>query len=64
MLALKTILASALLTSLVSAIPIAGDATIVKKQSIPYGTIIESCTVPGNVAITFDDGPYVYTVSA
>ncbi len=30
-------------------------------SSVPFGTIIESCTVPGTVALTFDDGPYIYT---
>ena len=30
-------------------------------SSVPYGTIIDSCTVPGTVALTFDDGPYIYT---
>lgn len=30
-------------------------------SSIPIGTIINSCTVPGTVALTFDDGPYIYT---
>jgi peptidoglycan/xylan/chitin deacetylase (PgdA/CDA1 family) len=24
-------------------------------------SIINSCTVPGVVALTFDDGPYIYT---
>lgn len=28
---------------------------------VPYGTIIKHCTVPGVVALTFDDGPYMYT---
>ncbi|KAL2858039.1 hypothetical protein BJY01DRAFT_242105 [Aspergillus pseudoustus] len=27
----------------------------------PYGTYITSCYVPGAVALTFDDGPYIYT---
>ena len=30
-------------------------------SSIPVGSIISSCTVPGTVALTFDDGPYIYT---
>lgn len=30
-------------------------------NAVPYGAIIEHCTVPGVVALTFDDGPYVYT---
>ena len=28
---------------------------------VPLGTIIEHCTVPGVVALTFDDGPYYHT---
>lgn len=30
-------------------------------SSVPIGTIIQSCTVPGTVALTFDDGPFRYT---
>lgn len=29
--------------------------------NVPYGTNILKCTVPGKVALTFDDGPYIYT---
>lgn len=29
--------------------------------SIPYGQVITSCTVPGTMALTFDDGPWKYT---
>ncbi|KAF3767258.1 family 4 carbohydrate esterase, partial [Cryphonectria parasitica EP155] len=29
--------------------------------SVPYGQIITSCSVPGTVALTFDDGPWRYT---
>lgn len=28
---------------------------------MPYGTEIFHCTVKGKVALTFDDGPYIYT---
>lgn len=28
---------------------------------IPYGQVITSCTVPGTMALTFDDGPWKYT---
>lgn len=36
---------------------------IIKRQqsSIPYGLIITHCNRPGVVALTFDDGPYIYT---
>lgn len=29
--------------------------------SIPYAEVITSCTVPGTLALTFDDGPWRYT---
>ncbi|KAI9375207.1 hypothetical protein BJX61DRAFT_193579 [Aspergillus egyptiacus] len=29
--------------------------------SVPYGTYIHHCYTPGAVALTFDDGPYIYT---
>jgi len=32
-----------------------------KRQGLPVGTIINSCTVSGVAAITFDDGPGPYT---
>jgi peptidoglycan/xylan/chitin deacetylase (PgdA/CDA1 family) len=31
------------------------------KRTLPLGTVIYSCTVSGTVALTFDDGPYIYT---
>ncbi|KAL4941835.1 hypothetical protein BDV06DRAFT_173240 [Aspergillus oleicola] len=32
-----------------------------RATQIPYGVYIHHCYVPGTVAITFDDGPYMYT---
>ncbi|KAK5395803.1 hypothetical protein LTR79_006556 [Exophiala xenobiotica] len=32
-----------------------------KIGSVPYGSVIYGCAVPGDIAITFDDGPYIYT---
>lgn len=29
--------------------------------SVPYGQVINSCTAPGTIALTFDDGPWTYT---
>lgn len=29
--------------------------------NVPYGVSISHCSVPGKVALTFDDGPYIYT---
>lgn len=31
------------------------------RSNVPVGTIITRCTQPGTVALTFDDGPYIYT---
>jgi peptidoglycan/xylan/chitin deacetylase (PgdA/CDA1 family) len=39
------------------------DKKLHRKSTIPIGTIINSCTVPGTIALTFDDGPYIYTAS-
>jgi peptidoglycan/xylan/chitin deacetylase (PgdA/CDA1 family) len=34
------------------------------EKRVPVGTVIESCNkVAGQVALTFDDGPYIYTES-
>ncbi|KAK4097494.1 carbohydrate esterase family 4 protein [Parathielavia hyrcaniae] len=32
-----------------------------RDTSVPRGVIINHCTVPGVVALTFDDGPFFYT---
>lgn len=32
-----------------------------KLGSTPYGVSIKDCGIPGKVALTFDDGPYIYT---
>lgn len=32
-----------------------------KLGSTPYGVSIRDCGIPGKVALTFDDGPYIYT---
>jgi peptidoglycan/xylan/chitin deacetylase (PgdA/CDA1 family) len=40
------------------------SAHVVGKRSLPFdGTIYTACTTPGVVALTFDDGPYIYTQS-
>lgn len=33
----------------------------VHTTKLPVGAILNQCTVPGTVALTFDDGPYIYT---
>jgi hypothetical protein len=36
--------------------------TIGKRNSpVPFGAILDRCVIPGTVALTFDDGPFVYT---
>lgn len=30
-------------------------------EEVPYGSIITACRVPGTVALTYDDGPGLYT---
>ncbi|PLB37872.1 chitin deacetylase [Aspergillus candidus] len=30
-------------------------------SSVPYGVMIQQCTQPGVIALTFDDGPFTYT---
>ncbi|KAL0474147.1 hypothetical protein QR685DRAFT_570105 [Neurospora intermedia] len=30
-------------------------------RAVPTGQVITHCTIPGIVALTFDDGPYIYT---
>lgn len=32
-----------------------------RQSSVPVGSIITACTVAGDFALTFDDGPYAYT---
>lgn len=32
-----------------------------RASSVPYGTVITSCTQANTFALTFDDGPYEYT---
>jgi hypothetical protein len=60
MASLKAIVTTAVLSALASASPV----EIEKRQSsVPFGTVIYSCTVPGSFALAFDDGPYIYTVS-
>lgn len=46
-----------------SQFPAPHAADFVKRQQspIPYGIIITHCNSPGVVALTFDDGPYIYT---
>ncbi|KAG0284109.1 hypothetical protein BGZ96_011522 [Linnemannia gamsii] len=48
--------------ALVSAVPVTSSSTspFLQKRSGP-APVIYRCTVPGTIAITFDDGPFLYT---
>jgi peptidoglycan/xylan/chitin deacetylase (PgdA/CDA1 family) len=50
------------LLAIVAASPMQPVQNVKKRQSsVPYGVIINGCTVPGTVSLAFDDGPYIYT---
>jgi peptidoglycan/xylan/chitin deacetylase (PgdA/CDA1 family) len=42
-------------------IPALPDPPYNKTTHIPFGTVLNHCSVPGSIALTFDDGPYIYT---
>lgn len=37
------------------------NQTIVRRSAVPFGAYIDRCSVPGTIALTFDDGPHVFT---
>lgn len=39
----------------------ASDLHNIHSTQLPTGAILNQCMVPGTVALTFDDGPYIYT---
>jgi len=54
----------AIFVASLAAVALASPVRPKKRQSsIPIGVIINSCTVKGTVALTFDDGPYIYTAN-
>jgi peptidoglycan/xylan/chitin deacetylase (PgdA/CDA1 family) len=51
-----------LVSSAIAGLALAHPHPHSKRGSVPVdGKIILSCTVPGVVALTFDDGPFIYT---
>ena len=30
-------------------------------SAVPFGAVVDRCVIPGTVALTFDDGPFIYT---
>jgi peptidoglycan/xylan/chitin deacetylase (PgdA/CDA1 family) len=51
---------SSVFTLLTAALVITATPLSEKRQTPPSATIYSSCTVPNTVALTFDDGPYIY----
>ncbi|CAI7619908.1 unnamed protein product [Penicillium glandicola] len=54
------------ITTLSQAVPTSANSntaktTQLKASELPVGAIITQCTIPGTIALTFDDGPYIYT---
>lgn len=37
------------------------NITQLNSSDLPVGAIITHCNTPGTIALTFDDGPYIYT---
>lgn len=37
------------------------NTTSKSASAVPFGAVIDHCTVPGTIALTFDDGPYMFT---
>ncbi|GAB1320879.1 Carbohydrate Esterase Family 4 [Madurella fahalii] len=61
---LPTLLSIGLFLARAQAAPASGSTNGLGRRvanTVPLGFIIEHCTVPGVVALTFDDGPYIYT---
>ncbi|CAZ79457.1 unnamed protein product [Tuber melanosporum] len=48
-------------TSTTSSTPTSSPGARLKVGSVPYGMDIYSCSRPGTIALTYDDGPWVYT---
>lgn len=51
------LLGSDVVTALISR----SSRIVSRASSVPYGTVITSCTQANTFALTFDDGPYEYT---
>ena len=47
--------------ALLPATALAAPALSTRQSNVPYGPVIWSCNQPGVVALTFDDGPYIFT---
>ncbi|KAH8895470.1 polysaccharide deacetylase [Thozetella sp. PMI_491] len=61
LLGLQSVLTALTGLSVLAGAAVVDDKTVKRDSAVPFGPIIEHCTVPGTVALTFDDGPYIYT---
>lgn len=55
-----------LLTTLLAIVSISSASPLQARprqttSQVPVGVVINHCTVPGTIALTFDDGPWIYT---
>ncbi|KXJ90420.1 hypothetical protein Micbo1qcDRAFT_135665, partial [Microdochium bolleyi] len=55
---------AALLLGSAAASPLNAISPTLTTRAAPVGVPIYSCTVPGTIAIAFDDGPYIHTGKA
>ncbi|RAL16123.1 chitin deacetylase [Aspergillus homomorphus CBS 101889] len=56
----KPLLLFGLILTIIISCPVCLSSAITPRY-LPYGAVITHCTVPGTVALTFDDGPGIYT---
>ncbi|PKS12490.1 hypothetical protein jhhlp_000697 [Lomentospora prolificans] len=50
-----------LLAAFMAGAAIANPFSNIEARKLPFGTAIFQCTEPDTIALTFDDGPYIYT---
>lgn len=44
-----------------TAATLASKAANLTTAAVPVGAVIDRCSTPGTIALTFDDGPFMYT---
>lgn len=51
------------LTTIYAALPVTGLEARNPEigSAVPFGAVVDRCVVPGTAALTFDDGPFIYT---
>ncbi|KAL1852724.1 hypothetical protein Plec18170_005863 [Paecilomyces lecythidis] len=47
--------------SLANPVPDCQNQTLAKRSPVPFGVYLDRCSIPGTIALTFDDGPHVFT---